>query len=145
MTSLVFWIILGVCTFLIDIFTSSFLFVWFSIGAIAAIIAGTLNASFLIQAVVFLVVSIIATSIGYPLIKKKYKNSEHRIPLMEETYIGKELLAEKEIHEKGIIKVGGIYWTAINSGDLINAGEKFCITGIQGTKLKIKKIQGGKK
>ncbi|MBW6409881.1 NfeD family protein [Clostridium weizhouense] len=145
MTSLMFWIILGISAFLVDVFTSSFLFVWFSIGAITAIIAATLDASFLVQVVIFLVVSIIATSIGYPLIKKKYKNSAHKIPLMEETYIGKEQLAEEEIHEKGIIKVGGIYWTVINLGDSINAGEKFCITGIQGTKLKIKKIEGGKK
>ncbi|WP_090091261.1 NfeD family protein [Clostridium uliginosum] len=141
MTSLIFWIVVGIAVFLLDIFTSSFLFVWFSIGAIAAFIAGCLNANFVVQAIIFLVVSIIAISIGYPWIRKKYKNCEHRTPLMEENYIGRVMIAEKDIESKVTLKVSGIYWTGINEGDLIHEGENFVISGIQGTKLKIKKVE----
>ena len=63
-----------------------------------------------------------------------------RIPLMEETYIGKILIAEKDIETKAQIKVGGEYWTAVNEGEKITKNEKFEITGIDGIKLKIKRI-----
>ena len=59
---------------------------------------------------------------------------------MEETYIGKIMESEKEIVSKSQVKVSGEYWTVINEGDVIHIGEKFIITGIEGIKLKIKKI-----
>ena len=42
---------------------------------------------------------------------------------MEQTYIGKIMIAEKDIDEKSEIKVSGIYWTVINKGSKINKGE----------------------
>ncbi|AOR23128.1 NfeD family protein [Clostridium taeniosporum] len=141
MGSIVFWIIIAVAAFVMDIFTSSFLFVWFSIGAIASIFAAGLKVSFLFQVIIFLVIGIISISIGYPWIRKKYKNSEHRIPLMEETYIGKIITAEENIYQKATLKINGIYWTVINEGETIHMGEKFSITSINGTKFKIKKLK----
>ncbi|NFG23841.1 NfeD family protein [Clostridium botulinum] len=145
MGSIVFWIIVAVAAFVIDIFTSSFLFVWFSIGAITAIFAAGLKASFFIQVIIFLIVGIISISIGYPWIRKKYKNSEHRIPLMEETYIGKIMVAEENIDQKATLKINGIYWTVINEGEIIHKGEKFSISSIDGAKFRIKKLEGENK
>ena len=53
-------------------------------------------------------------------------------------YIGKIMIAEKDIDEKSEIKVSGIYWTVINKGSKINKGDKFVITGIEGNKLTVK-------
>lgn len=140
MGSAVFWLIVAIIVFAIDILTSNFCFVLFSIGAIAAAICGALGFPFIIQIIIFAILSIISLSIGYPWLKKKYKNMHKNTPLMEETYIGKIMESEKEITEKAQVKVNGEYWTVINEGDVINVGEKFVITGIQGIKLKIKKI-----
>lgn len=141
MEGIIFWVIIAVVAFAIDIFTSGFLFVWFSIGALASIVAASLQINFVYQVIIFLVVGIISISIGYPWIQKKYKNSEHRIPLMEETYIGKILIAEEKINTNATLKINGIYWTVINQGECIYTGERFEITGIEGTKFKIKKIE----
>lgn len=136
----VFWLTIVVFAIAIDILTSNFCFVLFSIGAIVAAICGILGVPFIIQLIIFAIISIIALSIGYPWLKKKYKNTRKNTPLMEETYIGKIMKSEKEINGKAQVKVNGEYWTVVNEGDVIHIGENFEITGIQGIKLKIKKV-----
>ena len=135
----VFWLIIAIVVFGIDILTSNFCFMLFSIGAIVAAICGALGVPFIMQVVIFAIISIISLMIGYPWLKKIYKGMQKNIPLMEETYIGKIMESEKEIVNKAQVKVNGEYWTVINEGDVIHVGEKFIITGIQGIKLKIKK------
>jgi len=137
----IFWLIIAICAVAIDVLTSNFCFMLFAIGAIVAAICGTLGVSLIIQVLIFTVVNIAALAIGYPWLKKKFKVKDKSAPLMEETYIGKVMKSEKEIEDKAQIKVNGEYWTVINDGDAIKQGEKFIITGIEGIKLKIKKVQ----
>lgn len=144
MGSVVFWLLVAIGAFLLDVLSSSFFFVLFSIGAILSAICGIFDVPFMIQVIVFAIVSIISLLIGYPLLKKKYKSLYRRTPRMEESYIGRVMQAEKDITNKAQIKVGGEYWTAINEGEIIHSGEQFIITGIEGIKLKIKKVQEDK-
>ena len=113
----------------------------FSIGAVIAAICGALGVPFIIQLVIFAVISIISLAIGYPWLKKKYKAVNKRTPLMEETYIGKVMQSEKDITSTAQVKVSGEYWTVTNEGDTIHKGDKFIITGIEGIKLKVKKVE----
>ena len=139
MSAVIFWIIIAAVAIIIDIVTSNFLFAWFTIGAIAAMIADFLGISFGVQVIIFLVINLITVSLGYPWVKKKFKKSVKRTPLMEETYIGRIMKAEEDIIEKARVKVDGIYWTVLNTGEEIKAGENFKIIGIEGIKLIIKK------
>ena len=59
---------------------------------------------------------------------------------MEESYVGKVFEAEEEIKDSARIKVGGIYWTAVNKSEKILIGQKFQIVGIDGNKLIIKSL-----
>lgn len=137
----VFWLIITFCVIAIDVLTSNFCFVLFSVGAIGAAVGVVLGYSIIIQIIIFSVLNVISLTIGYPLLKKKFKVLHKRIPLMEETYIGKIMKSDKEIYEKAQIKVNGEYWTAINEGDAIHKGDKFTVTRIEGIKLKIKKVE----
>lgn len=137
----IFWLIVIICAFAIDILTSNFCFMLLSIGAIGALICEVLGITLGIQVIVFAILNIIAFLAGYPILKKKFKAGHKSIPRMEETYIGKVMKSDKEISNKAQVKVGGEYWTVINEGDTINQGDKFIITGIEGIKLKIKKVQ----
>lgn len=138
MATVIFWLVVAAIAIAIDICTSNFLFVWFSVGALGALLAYLVGANFTVQFVIFVVISLITVAIGYPIVKKKYKQSVVHTPLMEETYIGKIFEATEDIKEVAKIKVGGIYWTAINKSDSISLGQKFQITGIDGNKLIIK-------
>ena len=139
MSAVIIWIIIAAVAIIIDIATSNFLFAWFTIGAIAAMIADLFGISFGIQVIIFLVINLITVSLGYPWAKKKFKKSVKRTPLMEETYIGRVMKAEEDIIEKAKVKVDGIYWTVLNKGEEIKTGENFKIIGIEGIKLIIKK------
>lgn len=134
------WLILAITAGAIDVLTSNFFFVLFSVGAIVAAIFAGFDVSLLHQIIIFASISLLCMIFIYPWLKKKYKAMHKRMPLMEETYIGKKFIAEEDIEQKVQIKVGGEYWTAINEGQMIYKNEKFEIIGIDGIKLKIKRI-----
>lgn len=138
MIDVIIWLIIAVLVIVVDLITSSFIFMWFSLGALVAIVLSLLGFSIWLQIIAFLVVGIITVCIGYPWAKKKFKAAINHVPTMEQEYIGMEMLAKDDIIEKGKIKVGGIYWTAYNKGKVIKAGDKFIITGIEGNKLTVK-------
>ena len=140
MIQVILWLLVAIGVFLLDVLSSSFFFVLFSIGAIVAAICAVFQITFMVQVIVFAIVSIISLIIGYPILKKTYKSFNKRTPLMEEGYIGRKIKAENDIVDKAQIKVGGEYWTAINESEIIHSGEEFIITGIEGIKLKIKKV-----
>lgn len=135
---MIFWVLVTFALIIIDLVTSAFIFMWFTVGALINVVLAIFNVSFLCQIIVFFVVGIIMVIIGYPWAKRKIKASTLEFKTMEEGYIGKVMVADSDIKDTSRIKVGGIYWTAYNTGDLIKQGESFVITGIDGNKLKIK-------
>lgn len=139
MNAIIFWIIIAGITIAIDIATSNFLFAWFVVGAVTAMVADFIGISFEVQIIIFLVVNLITIAIGYPWAKRKFKKSVKRLPLMEESYIGRIMKAEEDIVDRARVKVDGIYWTVQNTGEEIKKGENFKIIGIEGIKLNIKK------
>lgn len=138
--AIILWLVIGVGVILLDIGTSLFLFVWFAIGSVVAIIAALVGLSFAWQLILFGISSIIAISIGYPWSRKKFKNTVNRTKLMEEEYIGKTFIASEDIDYRYRFKVSGIYWTGENKGEKILKGQKFQVVGIEGNKLVIEGI-----
>lgn len=132
------WIIVAIVVIAIDIVTSSFIFMWFSIGALVAIILSLIGVSVTWQIVAFLIIGVATVSIGYPWAKKKFKADVNHVKTMEQNYIGMVMTAEEDMGETSKIKVSGIYWTAYNKGKTIKKGEKYTITGIEGNKLIVK-------
>lgn len=138
MVEVIVWILVAIAVIAIDIVTSTFVFMWFSLGAFVAIIFSLIGISVAWQIVAFLVMGVATVSIGYPWAKKKFKADVNHVPTMEQTYIGKEMIANEDMEEKSKIKVSGIYWTAYNKGKIIKKGERYTITGIEGNKLIVK-------
>ena len=138
MVEVIVWILVAIAVIAIDIVTSSFVFMWFSLGAFVAIILSLIGISVAWQIVAFLVIGVATVSIGYPWAKKKFKADVNHVPTMEQTYIGKEMIANEDMEEKSKIKVSGIYWTAYNKGKIIKKGDRYIITGIEGNKLIVK-------
>ena len=129
------WILVAVFLIAIDVITSSFIFMWFSLGAIVAIILSLFEVTVVWQIIAFLIVGVATVSIGYPWAKKKFKADVNHVPTMEQTYIGRTMIAEEDMGKNSKIKVSGIYWTAYNKGRVIKKGEEYTITGIEGNKL----------
>ena len=66
MAEVIIWILIAVFLIVIDLITSSFIFMWFSVGAIVAIILSLLGISVIWQVMAFLIIGIAMVSIGYP-------------------------------------------------------------------------------
>ena len=131
------WVVIIIAAVTIDICSSNLLFVWFGLGALVAILLNVLGISFVVQLISFVLIGIIATLIFYPIFKKKLKEIPKTLT-REEEIIGKEFIANTDIEDTGSVMIEGIYWTVINEGEAIKAGEKFIITGMVGTKFTIK-------
>lgn len=140
MSYLVMWIIIALAALFLDMLTSAFLFFWFSLGSIAAIIAYYQGASLITQVLVFIIVSAVLLAVGYPVVKKTIKRTVPKTLKMEEGYINREFLIDEDVIDKAIMKVDGIYWTVKNDGEPIKKGDKIKVTGIEGNKLVVKKI-----
>ncbi|MEF2112775.1 MULTISPECIES: NfeD family protein [Clostridium] len=139
-TPMIFWIVVAVVALAIDITTSSFMFVWFAVGALGAILSIGLDAPIIVQIIVFVAVSGVVMSIGYPIVKKTIKKTVKKTLTMEEGYVGQEFTLTKDIDEKGNVKFQGIYWTVKNVGEPLKKGDLVQVTGIEGNKLLISKV-----
>jgi len=137
---MIFWVAVVLGAIFIDITTSSFMFIWFAIGAIMAIIAMMFNASIVAQVIIFIAVTAISMAVGYPIVKRTIKKTVTKTLTMEESYIGTEFIVTKDIDIKANIKFQGIYWTVKNVGKPIKKGESVQIIGIEGNKLLITKV-----
>jgi membrane protein implicated in regulation of membrane protease activity len=135
------WIVIGAVAILIDIFTSSFLFIWFTVGSIVALIISGLGYAFSVQFIAFIFTSVILLAIGYPIVKNTIKKSVPKTLPMGENYVNRIITVEKDVKEEELIKIDGIYWTVINKGELINKGEKAKIIALDGNKFILKKYE----
>lgn len=132
------WIIVIIATVFIDLLTSNVLFVWYGIGAIAALILNSLGVPAVYQVITFAVVGTVLTLIFYPIFKAKVKKLE-KTPTQEERYVGKEFTANEEIVDEAQVKIDGTYWTVKNEGEVIKQGQRYKVIRIEGIKLIIKK------
>jgi membrane protein implicated in regulation of membrane protease activity len=139
-TSIVLWVIIGIMALAVDVASSAFLFIWFTVGAITSIIAALLGYSFTVQLITFVAVSVLFLAVGYPLVKKTIKKTVVKIPTTEQGYIGREFSVDEDVLDKATIKIDGIYWTVKNEGELIKKGDRVKVIGIEGNKIVIRKV-----
>lgn len=135
------WIIIAAAGIAVDIFTSSILFVGFTLGSLAALISYYLKASVLVQFIIFIGVSLVSLSLIYPLITKRLKKSIPKTLPMENSYLGRKIVLSEDVKDKGTIKLDGIYWSVKNAGEPLAKGSSAIICGIEGNKLIIKKVE----
>jgi|SRR5690554_476601 len=138
------WIVFIIVTIIIEIETFDLVSIWFTFGAIGALIAAALNAEILIQVAIFLVISILLLLATRPLAKRMAK--KQRIATNVDRVIGMIGIITKEVtpYQLGEIKVEHSLWRATNlNNQTFEVGEKALIKAISGTKLVIVKINDG--
>lgn len=113
--------------------------VWFSAGALFALIIAIIFPGYIaVQVVVFIVVSILLLIILRPIIKEHMSKNE--IKTNADSLIGKIAVCTKAIKdgERGEVKIEGKIWTAISNED-IEEHEKVTVLAIKGVKLVVRK------
>lgn len=135
------WLILFIVLLVIEIFTMGLTTIWFAGGALAALLMAVIGFGLLVQAVVFLAVSVILLVMTRP-IAVKYFNTEHQ-KTNAESLIGLQAVVLQDVdtlHASGLVEVNGQEWSAKTdeADGYIPKDSVVSIEGIQGVKLIVK-------
>ncbi len=137
MSMSLFWLAALVLFGLAEAVTVGLTSIWFAAGALAALLATALNASVLIQIVVFLAVSFAALLLVRPL-AQRFINDRH-VATNADRVIGQEGVVTEAIDNlsaRGQVNVSGALWTARSQGDApIPKGAVVRVLRIEGVKL----------
>ena len=136
------WVVLMIVFLVVEGAAPGLVSIWFALGALAALISSLLGAQIWLQAVWFVVVSLLALVVTRPL-AKKYVNSRTQATNAD-MLIGQECIVKETIDKlrgTGAVSVGGKVWTARADGDetVIEEGSVAVIERIEGVKLIVKR------
>lgn len=137
-TIVIVWFAIFVLAAIIEASTMDLSSIWFSVGALAALVASLFGANELVQSIVFIVIST-ALLVGLrPIFKKYIKRNDAKTNV--DRLIGKIAVCVKPIPsgERGEVRIDGKIWTAI-AEEAIAKDEKVVVLGIEGVKLVVRK------
>ena len=134
----IFWLILFILLSMIEIATMGLTTIWFATGALVATIASVFGANSIVQAILFIVVSVIMLIFTRP-IAVKYFN-KNRTKTNVESLIGEQAVIISDIDNlqgTGQALVRGQEWMARSEQEdgLIKTGAVVEIVAVQGVKL----------
>ena len=137
------WFGLLVILIVIEIFTLGLTTIWFAGGALIAWLMALLDLPFIIQGILFVVVSVVLLIFTRP-IAVRYFNSK-RVKTNADTNIGKTVRVTKAINNlksEGQVVVGGMEWTARSTDDTVTfaVDEMVRVAAIEGVKLMVEKL-----
>ena len=134
------WLILFLILLFIELITVNLITIWFAVGAVGAFITTYITDNFIIQIVVFIVISVITLLLTKPIVKKVRNKNIEATNL--DRVIGKTGVVTKEITKDnyGEVKVEGSIWTA-TSTKKIEEKSRVKILKIEGVKLLVEKIE----
>ena len=138
------WIIVLIATILIEAATMGLTTIWFSGGALAAMLVEMLGGSIYLQIIVFLVASLILLYFTRP-VEIKYFNKEREKTNLD-SLLGKQAVVTSSIHnlsETGQIMLDGKEWTARSTDPSITfeEGDTVRVVSIKGVKLMVEAIE----
>ena len=135
------WVVLMIGFLVVEGIAPGLVSIWFALGALAALISALLGAQVWLQAVWFVVVSVLALVVTRPL-ARRYVNSRTQATNAD-MLIGQECIVTETIdklHGTGAVSVGGKIWTARTDEPerVIEKGSIAVVERIEGVKLIVK-------
>lgn len=135
---MIFWLMVLLITLVIEAMTLGLTTIWFSGGAVTALIVEILGGNAYVQIAVFLLISLLLLYFTRP-IAVKYFN-QNRAKTNADSLIGKRAIVTSAIHnlqESGKVMVDGMEWTArsSHSSESFEKDRIVKIVSIKGVKL----------
>ncbi len=130
------WIIAGVVALIIELLSVSFFMLWVAGGCfVAAIVAAVLPGVMWAPWAAFAVATGLLLYLGRPLAARFQQNK--LVPSNVDAVVGREGLVLETVdpvQNTGLVRVGSEEWRA-RSDETIEAGQKVCVLGVEGTTL----------
>lgn len=137
------WLVITVILIAAEIITLGLTSIWFAGGALVAGLISLTGAHWLVQILVFAVVSMVLFVFTRPVAAKHLMKDVEKTNV--DSLIGKEGIVQKEINNieaQGVVKLNGMDWTARSvDGSIIKQGETVFVKSIDGVKLMVEKDQ----
>ena len=142
-----FWFAFCLLLIFVEITTVNLVSIWFAIGAFFAMIMALFSDVFLLQVIIFIIISIITLLITKPLVKKSkividaFASRKTGIEATNyDRVIGKHAEVIKKItpDDYGQVKVLGSTWTAV-CDKVCDVSEKVIVKRVDGVKLVVEK------
>ena len=138
------WVIIMALAAFVEAATPVLVSIWFSVGALVAMLAAYFGASLTVQLLLFVFVSIAALIGARPLAKRFV--DPHIVPTNADRLLGAKAQVTEEIdneHASGAVYIDGKTWTARSEdGDIIPAGEQVEVIRMEGVKLFVRPRAG---
>ncbi len=133
------WIIIALILLIIEVLTSGFAIICFSIGAFCGALTASLGGSLTIQLLVFAVISIFCALVLRPIFIK-YLARKKNGATNAEAMVGLTATVTETVGDNGgRISVYGESWKAVSeTGETIPAGSKVVITKIDSLTITVK-------
>jgi membrane protein implicated in regulation of membrane protease activity len=137
-TALWIWLALAVLFVIMEIFTPGFIFACFVAGAVASGITSLFTENYLVQGIVFAVVSLILIPLTRPLVAKITKPSP--VASNMDAFLGRVGYVKNQVSSiGGQVMVDDQVWQARSDKD-IAVGKKVVIRAVEGTKVIVDEI-----
>ena len=137
----IFWIIVLVAAILAEAASAALISIWIAAGAVVALIAAALGASWILQLTLFVVFSAILLIFTRPLVKKLFPKKF--IPTNSDSYAGKTAVVVEDIDSArglGRVRFNGVDWIAVTEHEeLIPKDSVVRIKEVRGAKLLVEK------
>lgn len=137
------WLALFLVLVVVEGLTVGLICIWFALGALAGMIASFLTESFIIQLVVFILVSLLCMLLLRPFAQKLLHS--RKSPTNADRILGQTAVVTEEIcnlDARGQVKVLGQCWTArAANGEVIPADSLVKVLRIEGVKVLVEPIQ----
>ena len=137
----IFWLIAAVGFLVLEGMTFSMVSVWFAAGSAAALLSCLFRPPFKVQAVVFIVVSVLCLAAFKPLTQRLRQKPT---PTNGDRSLGREakVLTPVSAEETGRVRLDGVDWNArcATPGDTLAPGQSCRVTEIHSTLLIVEPV-----
>ena len=137
----IFWLIAAVGFLVLEGMTFSMVSVWFAAGSAAALLSCLFHPPFKVQAVVFIVVSVLCLAAFKPLTQRLRQKPT---PINGDRSLGREakVLTPVSAEETGRVRLDGVDWNArcATPGDTLAPGQSCRVTEIHSTLLIVEPV-----
>lgn len=137
------WLVAMVAFFAIEATSVTLISLWFAGGSLAALIVSLLGGEFWLQAVVFVVVSLVLLALIRPLVRKYIKPKITATNV--DSVIGSQGYTTEQVDNiaaTGQVKLGGMFWTARSTdGNPIPPNTLIRVDRVEGVKVYVTPVQ----
>lgn len=136
------WLIVFVVFGALELGTMGLTCIWFAVGALAGCVTSLLTDNWIIQAIVFIVVTIVVLIFVRPFAVKFINNNAEKTNVDSmQGKTGKVLDTIDNVNATGKIMIDGMEWTARSvEGDIIPKDELVTVVSVKGVKAMVKKL-----